>query len=745
MTNAENNANQNNKSAPKQKPRRSKLRKFLYATILLLTLLVVAGWFYLPVIAERVITKIIADAGLDKSELRVNQIGWNEATIEDISLADDGWKIELKQAHIHYNPFDLLKGKTKDITLNGLKITANLENENPPETDPNKPSGLAIIHTLPASLESIGTIDIHQAELTLLRGDKSLTRRIDVQLDHSISGEITTTLTSSDFKLHLHQVTKDTSSTIDLQLQTEDPFSFINMMKFITNNDDELIPDGLTFSAATLTTKLTIEEDYIPGINLSGKLTDVIYKVGDNFTTTASKTTNMLLSIDSDGLGSLKFSGKLAAINLDLNPETKFRLQQLADQQASWKFKLIWGSDDGSDGISGDINDLHLNADYQGQAITLSSETLHFNRYGDTVHLSGTFINNSVKLPFSSNFEYRSTSKTDWHSKGIIQLGPVIHNAPLPILSAVSDLFEDLTITAGKSNSRFNFTASCEQGFEGKLVTKLENASVKVTDDMVIATGVNGEFKYYMPPPVDGQPSVGAYNFNFTTKELSIDTQDALDYQLKHPEDSPITLTGRGVIRGDDSYLDGTISGLNNASLGSIEFNKTPITKSSSDQRVHLGIAQVPEGRGLFSVLSVEDNILLGAYTRKDTEVSQDLEEIYQKFPILKEKRAEYAGTLSGGQQQMVAVGRALMSRPKLLLLDEPSMGLAPVIVEDIFSAIMELRDKGVTIFIVEQNAFLALEHSDRTYVMENGTIVAEGRSKEMLHDESIIEAYLGG
>ena len=188
-----------------------------------------------------------------------------------------------------------------------------------------------------------------------------------------------------------------------------------------------------------------------------------------------------------------------------------------------------------------------------------------------------------------------------------------------------------------------------------------------------------------------------------------------------------------------------TISGLNNASLGSIEFNKTPITKSPSDQRVRLGIAQVPEGRGLFSVLSVEDNILLGAYTRKDTEVTQDLEEIYQKFPILKEKRAEYAGTLSGGQQQMVAVGRALMSRPKLLLLDEPSMGLAPVIVEDIFSAIMELRDKGVTIFIVEQNAFLALEHSDRTYVMENGTIVAEGKSKEMLHDESIIEAYLGG
>ncbi len=187
-----------------------------------------------------------------------------------------------------------------------------------------------------------------------------------------------------------------------------------------------------------------------------------------------------------------------------------------------------------------------------------------------------------------------------------------------------------------------------------------------------------------------------------------------------------------------------TISGLNSASSGSIHFEGTDITSLSPDKRVISGIAQVPEGRGLFSILSVEDNILLGAYTRKDGQIHADLEDVYRRFPILKEKRDQYAGTLSGGQQQMVAVGRALMSRPKLLLLDEPSMGLAPIIVEDIFSAIIELRNQGVTVFIVEQNAFLALEHSDRTYVLENGSIVSEGNSKEMLHNESIIEAYLG-
>ncbi len=188
-----------------------------------------------------------------------------------------------------------------------------------------------------------------------------------------------------------------------------------------------------------------------------------------------------------------------------------------------------------------------------------------------------------------------------------------------------------------------------------------------------------------------------------------------------------------------------TISGLNKSSQGSIIFENKDITKLPSDKRVKAGIAQVPEGRGLFSVLSVEDNLLLGAYIHKGAQIATDLEAVYKRFPILKEKRLEYAGTLSGGQQQMVAVGRALMSRPSLLLLDEPSMGLAPIIVEDIFAVIKELRDMGTTIFLVEQNAYLALQYSDRGYVLENGKVVSSGKSSDLLHDDSIKEAYLGG
>ena len=187
-----------------------------------------------------------------------------------------------------------------------------------------------------------------------------------------------------------------------------------------------------------------------------------------------------------------------------------------------------------------------------------------------------------------------------------------------------------------------------------------------------------------------------------------------------------------------------TISALEDPKNGNIFFEGLDITKSASDKRVNLGIAQVPEGRGLFTILSVEQNLLLGAYTRKDDKIQKDLEYIYKKFPILEEKKDEYAGTLSGGQQQMVAVGRALMSKPKLLLLDEPSMGLAPIIVEEIFNVVKELRDMGTTIFVVEQNAFLALSISDRAYVLENGHIALSGKSCDMLNDDRVKEAYLG-
>jgi branched-chain amino acid transport system ATP-binding protein len=186
------------------------------------------------------------------------------------------------------------------------------------------------------------------------------------------------------------------------------------------------------------------------------------------------------------------------------------------------------------------------------------------------------------------------------------------------------------------------------------------------------------------------------------------------------------------------------LSGVQRVSAGQVVFCGEDITRAPSDRRVRLGIVQVPEGRLVFATLSVEDNLRLGGYTRTRTESESALERVYAMFPALKGRRRQAAGTLSGGQQQMLAIGRAMMAQPRLLLLDEPSMGLAPRLVEEIFATIAALKASGTTIFLVDQNANAALSAADRGYVLETGRIVHSGAGARLLEDEQVQQAYLG-
>ena len=188
------------------------------------------------------------------------------------------------------------------------------------------------------------------------------------------------------------------------------------------------------------------------------------------------------------------------------------------------------------------------------------------------------------------------------------------------------------------------------------------------------------------------------------------------------------------------------ISAIQKKSGGEILFEGTSLNNANANKIVEMGITQVPECRRIFSGLSVYENLLMGAFLRKDKEgIRQDLQNVYERFPILGKRSAQDASTLSGGEQQMLAMGRALMARPKILLLDEPSMGLAPILVKEIFRIIQEINKQGTTILLVEQNARMALAVCDRAYVMETGNIVLSGSGEELGRSEQIQKAYLGG
>ena len=187
-----------------------------------------------------------------------------------------------------------------------------------------------------------------------------------------------------------------------------------------------------------------------------------------------------------------------------------------------------------------------------------------------------------------------------------------------------------------------------------------------------------------------------------------------------------------------------TISGLLHSKTGSIEFLGKNLAGVAPHKIVEHGLAHVPEGRRVFLQMSVEENLEMGAYTRPRSEIDDGIADVYSRFPRLKERRKQVAGTLSGGEQQMLAVGRALMAKPKVMMMDEPSLGLAPLVVKDIFSIIRRINDDGVTVLLIEQNANAALKIADRGYVLQTGNVTMTGTGMELLNDESIKEAYLG-
>ncbi len=229
---------------------------------------------------------------------------------------------------------------------------------------------------------------------------------------------------------------------------------------------------------------------------------------------------------------------------------------------------------------------------------------------------------------------------------------------------------------------------------------------------------------------------------NLTVKYSGITAVDAISFEVGQGE----TVAMIGANGAGKSTTLKAVSALLKPTNGRIWFEDHEITKTPANKIVELGLVHVPEGRQIFTKLSVEENLRMGAYTMRDAaKEKQNREWVMELFPILKERARQAAGTLSGGEQQMLAIARALMSSPKMLLLDEPSMGLSPIMTQQVFSVLKQLQKDGITIFLIEQNAYDALEISDRAYIMETGRITLDGPSSELITDERVKNAYLGG
>ena len=229
---------------------------------------------------------------------------------------------------------------------------------------------------------------------------------------------------------------------------------------------------------------------------------------------------------------------------------------------------------------------------------------------------------------------------------------------------------------------------------------------------------------------------------NLVVKYSGITAVDGISFEVGQGE----TVAMIGANGAGKSTTLKAVSALLKLANGHIWFEDREITKAQPNKIVEMGLVHVPEGRQIFTKLSVEDNLRMGAYTLKDAaKEKRNRDWVMELFPILKERARQAAGTLSGGEQQMLAIGRALMSSPKMLLLDEPSMGLSPIMTQQVFSVLKQLKADGITIFLIEQNAYDALEISDRAYIMETGRITLEGSSSELITDERVKNAYLGG
>ncbi len=561
----------------KKMKRWRRLKRGLAMTVVLFGVATLLVYLFLPRIAERVIRGMIADAGLGEAQLRVVDIGWRRAVIEDVAVADGAWSVQVKRVRVGYDPFDLANGRMKSVQLDGVAVAVDWpaaasapaqgveSGAGPGAGSAAEPVSFAMIHGLPDAMEKVGVIDADDVDILMRRGTRQMRRGVDVHVDQSRDGKLSATAVADDFKLDVVLSNRSGAaeeSELTVLATATRPASFLDMLGLVIGSDQGLLPDGVQLAGAELAGTMKIRGDRLMPFGLTGTLNDVAYDGGANPVRLRSNSVIMKLQLDVGGAGRLDFAGKADSVTLREAAPAGIAMEQVDGARAGWKVGVAWGGE--NEGVSGSVRGLRMKGFYADRPVGLDRADLAFRWQGASLEIDGLLENGGVELPVVYKHTAEAPTVDRWLLRGRAVVGPVDHHRPMPVLNVLSDVFELVEFT-GETMTTVDFSVGSHQAFRAEMKARLRDASVSVSGGRVRAEGVSGTWEMnVIPLPDDGsgpaEPS--HYSLDFSAAKLVVATEEALGYDLCHQVDRPVTITGKGGWGMDGTRLDGEIKNL---------------------------------------------------------------------------------------------------------------------------------------------------------------------------------------
>jgi len=558
------------------------VKRMVLTGLLLVLILVVLGWVFLPRIAERVIRKMMAEAGMDGTELRVDDISWNSAVIQDVSLSGEKWSAKARRVKVTYDPYDLVKGRVESVQLDGLVAEVSLEKNAEDEED----AGLTWLHALPETFQKVKSIHAQGAKVLVKRGEKSMQSTLDLAIFLDDENRVALQVDTDDFKLEStleNSQQGEQKSQLLVTLKEIKPAPFMEMLEMVLDVSEPLIPEGFQIQGAELQGGILMVGEMIKPLKLDGVLLGVSYDGGEKPIKVQSDQVSMALTVDFGGSGELGFSGKIDRLAMPLDPSADFELKQKEKGASDFHVSIRWGDEPTQ--MLGHLANLDLGGTYDAIPVSITEIKADFTMLGEQLLVHGSMVNGGVLVPL--NYQHTLTephagNAEEWLLKGKMELGPIDHSKPMPMLNAISDIFDMMEFT-GKSTTTMDFSTGSHQAFHATMTTKVRDADVSISEGKVKAYGVNGTFALHIIPLPDDAPELddpSYYTLDFTAEKLDVETKDALDYDLHHGIDSPVVFKGKGRFGLDESILNGEVRGLTlhgEKEGKEIDFEKTAI------------------------------------------------------------------------------------------------------------------------------------------------------------------------